>query len=235
MRYVFALLLSAGSLTVSGVAFAQGSARALFATGEGTAISASSVPKEAAPAKRKESFSGISYKILEVAENGAETSVNGAETSVSSRKIFRSGDKIRISAKVNKSGYLRVINVGPTGNINKLFEARVNSAQRVTIPQQGAFRFAGPAGVERVFILLSNVPFESDNSTGFSACGTVKFARSRDLVIEDSMESEFSVVWRVSSRLSPRARVVLPLPRQLVILLWSLSKVPIMAWCRVRH
>jgi len=172
---------------VSGVAFAQGSARALFATGEGTAISASSVPKEAAPAKRKESFSGISYKILEVAENGAETSV-------SSRKIFRSGDKIRISAKVNKSGYLRVINVGPTGNINKLFEARVNSAQRVTIPQQGAFRFAGPAGVERVFILLSNVPFESDNSTGFSACGTVKFARSRDLVIEDSMESEFSVV-----------------------------------------
>jgi len=174
-------------LAVNGVVFAQGSARALFATGEGTAISASAVPKEAVPAKRKESFSGISYKILEVAENGAETSV-------SSRKIFRSGERIRISAKVNKPGYLRVINVGPTGNVNKLFEGHVKSAQRVDIPQQGVIRFSGAAGMERVLILLSNVPFESDNAAGFSACGTVKVARSRDLVIDDSMDSDFSVV-----------------------------------------
>lgn len=186
MRYVVACLLSAG-LTMNGVAFAQGGARALFATGEGTAISAPSVPKQAAPAKRKESFSGISYKILEVGDNGTEVSV-------SSKKIFRSGDRIRIVATVNKPGYLRVINLGPTGNVNKLFEGHVNSAQRVDIPQRGVIRFAGPAGMERVLILLSNVPFESDNTAGFSACGTVKVARSRDLVIDDSMDSEFSVV-----------------------------------------
>jgi len=68
------------------------------------------VPK---PPKVKEKYTGISYKLLSVKNDGRMEVVKKS-------RAFKTGERIRIELQTNRSGYLTVLNIGPTGNTNLL-------------------------------------------------------------------------------------------------------------------
>lgn len=128
-------------------------AKALFDSGEGTSVRMSSgTPTTAvAQAPKQEKYVGLSYKLALLKPNGDFTIVPKSHT-------FRSGDRVRLIVRSNRQGYLTILNIGPTGNTNVLFNDYVEARTMYEIPRNTNFRFVGQPGTEKVLIMLSANP-----------------------------------------------------------------------------
>jgi hypothetical protein len=72
----------------------------------------------------------------------------------------RTGDRLRIEVETDRAGYVTVFNVGPTGNLNRLYPAEaapaaVAAGQPLHIVD---IELTPPAGRERLFALWTQVP-----------------------------------------------------------------------------
>ena len=130
-------------------------AKALFDSGEGTSVRMSSgAPTSStavAQAPKQEKYVGLSYKLALLKPNGDFTIVPKSHT-------FRSGDRVRLLVRSNRQGYLTILNIGPTGNTNVLFNDYVEARTMYEIPRNTNFRFVGEPGTEKVLIMLSANP-----------------------------------------------------------------------------
>lgn len=126
-------------------------AKAIFDSGEGSAvgISASPAPRQAesAPVQRQK-YVGISYELLLLTDDGQIKKV-------SKNRVFRSGERIIMRVMTNRSGNLKIYNVGPTGNTNVLYDDFVDAYTVQQVPKGSNFRFVGDPGTETLLIMLS--------------------------------------------------------------------------------
>ncbi len=190
MRKVFIVIAVLTIFVLTGLCYAQGGARALFVD-EDAKISSSLPPKDAEPNIKKAEpavkYMGLSYQIFEVR-------TDGKQRLVTKKKIFKSGDRIRIAVKSNRSGYMTVLNVGPTGDITTLLKDKVEPYNSVNVPSKGTLRFSGPSGVETVVVMLSKKPYEGNEAVMYSDCAKIASSETRNLIVEDSMDNQYSVL-----------------------------------------
>ena len=126
-------------------------AKAIFDSGDGSAVRMSSGGAAPAAAPAPEKYVGISYKIALLKPNGDFSIVPKTRT-------FKSGERIKLLVRANRPGNLAIMNIGPTGNTTVLFNEYVEAKQLYEIPKSTSLRFAGPAGTEKVMIMLSGGP-----------------------------------------------------------------------------
>jgi len=156
-------------LATSAMAAPKG-AKAIFDSGEGPASGASVAspkPTATAQAPKVERYVGISYQLMLVKDDGSIQAVTKART-------FRSGERVKMLVRTNRPGYLTILNIGPTGNTNVLFNEYIEAATFTEIPKGTVMKFAGPAGTEKLLVMLSDNP----NPMGGSAPATTASAPS---------------------------------------------------------
>jgi serine/threonine protein kinase len=85
--------------------------------------------------------------------------------------IVRTGDILRIEALANRDGYLSVYNLGPTGNLNKVYPVgspeSVQKASRIVARQVvhiADVEIVPPSGRERLFAIWSPRPLEDNTA-----------------------------------------------------------------------
>ena len=152
-------------------------AKALFDSGEGSAVRMSSGPKTAptavAEAPKQEKYVGIAYKLALIKPNGDFTIVPKSH-------VFRTGDRVKLLVRSNRSGYLTILNIGSSGNTHVLFNDYVEARTIHEIPRDSNFRFVGQPGTEKVLIMLSGNPnpFGGQTAQVASAPSTTSSATS---------------------------------------------------------
>ncbi len=122
---------------------------------------AASVPTEAVVDKPVTGPLGMRYSVLK--RNAA-----GEYQEVDVDTVFHSGDRIRLEAQANSTGYLYVVAQGSSGNWQVLFPSRevsngsnqVHRGETRLVPggNQGQFVFDEQAGTEKLFFVLSRQP-----------------------------------------------------------------------------
>ena len=148
------------SLTTADAKSGKG-AKAIFDSGEGPSVgmSVSRAPERVAEAPvQKEKYTGISYQLVLLSDDGQFKIVPKSRT-------FRTGEKIKMLIRTNRPGYMTILNVGPTGRTNVLFNDYVEAFTIQEIPRNTNFRFAGDTGVEKVLVMLSDNPNPIGNQT----------------------------------------------------------------------
>ncbi len=192
-------------------------AKALFDSGEGPAVGVATGPTtkttESVPVQ-KQKYVGISYELLLLTDDGQIKKV-------SKNRVFRSGERIIMRVISNKSGNLKIYNIGPTGNTNVLYDDFVDAYTVQQVPKGSNFRFVGAPGTETLIIMLSdstpggnvtaggnqytppatqdyssgsNIQTSSPNMIASNIEGAKKIRGSKDIVVEDKMGSSFAVV-----------------------------------------
>ena len=121
----------------------------------------SSAPTEAVVDKPATGPLGMRYSVLK--RNAA-----GQYEEVDVDSTFHSGDRIRLEAQANSTGYLYVVAQGSSGNWQVLFPSRefsngsnhVHRGETLRVPggNQGQFVFDEQAGTEKLFFVLSRQP-----------------------------------------------------------------------------
>lgn len=149
---VLAVFFALGSASV----WAQPTgAKAIFDSGSGGGTIGMSVGSRPAPAVVSapvaQPYAGISYQILTIA-------ADGQMQPVSKSRVFRSGERIKILASTNRSGYLTVLNVGSSGRTHVLFSGYVDARVMTQIPPKGNLRFDSNPGTENILVMLSDQP-----------------------------------------------------------------------------
>lgn len=129
-------------------------AKAIFDSGEGSAVGISASPaptsRQSEPVQvQKQKYVGISYELLLLADDGQIKKV-------SKNRVFRSGERIIMRVMTNRPGNLKIYNVGPTGNTNVLYDDFVEAHTVQQIPKASNFRFVGDPGTETLLIMLSD-------------------------------------------------------------------------------
>jgi hypothetical protein len=148
------------SLTLADAKSGKG-AKAIFDSGEGPSVgmSVSRAPVSTTEAPvQKEKYTGISYQLVLLSDDGQFKIVPKSRT-------FRTGEKIKMLIRTNRPGYMTILNVGPTGRTNVLFNDYVEAFTIQEIPRSTNFRFAGNTGVEKVLVMLSDNPNPIGNQT----------------------------------------------------------------------
>lgn len=184
-------------------------AKALFHSGEGSVIAPTrKADDKQKPVKKQEKvyYMGVSYWIDLLTRDGRvmRKPVN---------KEFRSGDRIKLSLKSNRDGYLYVINVGSTGATRVLYphsssiDNFIEANKVYTIPNDRYMIFDENPGEETLVIILAPNPIDDFNPYSPSTNATVltAFANTRgakDLLIEDDL----------SVRSKPARYAVAPMP-----------------------
>jgi Domain of unknown function (DUF4384) len=117
---------------------------------------------------------GMRYSVLK--RNAA-----GAYQEVDADTTFHSGDRIRLEAQANSTGYLYVVAQGSSGNWQVLFPSRevsngsnlVHRGETRLVPggNQGQFVFDEQAGTEKLFFVLSRQPEQSLDKLIYSMGG----------------------------------------------------------------
>ena len=107
---------------------------------------------------------GMRYSVLKRSAAGTYQEVDADTT-------FHSGDRIRLEAQANSTGYLYVVAQGSSGNWQVLFPSRevsngsnlVHRGETRLVPggNQGQFVFDEQAGTEKLFFVLSRKPEQS--------------------------------------------------------------------------
>jgi hypothetical protein len=93
---------------------------------------------------------GVSYQIA-ILQHGLPKNVDTAHT-------FSSGDRLKMYMSANTSGYLTVINIGPTGSKHLLFNDFVDARETYMVPKKGSMVMTGKPGTEKLIIMLSKAP-----------------------------------------------------------------------------
>ncbi|MEO8049274.1 MAG: DUF4384 domain-containing protein [Acidobacteriota bacterium] len=117
---------------------------------------------------------GMRYSVLK--RNAA-----GVYQEVDADTTFQSGDRIRLEAQANSTGYLYVVAQGSSGNWQVLFPSRevsngsnvVHRGETRLVPggNQGQFVFDEQAGTEKLFFVLSRQPEQSLDKLIYSMGG----------------------------------------------------------------
>jgi len=127
-------------------------AKAIFDSGEGPATGISVAPSprqaESVPVQRQK-YVGISYELLLLTDDGQIKKV-------SKNRVFRSGERLIMRVMTNRSGNLKIYNIGPTGNTHLLFDDFVDAYTVQQVPKGSNFRFVGAPGTETLLIMLSD-------------------------------------------------------------------------------
>ena len=120
----------------------------------------SSVPTQDVVDKPASGPLGMRYSVLK--RNAA-----GEYQEVDADTVFHSGDRIRLEAQANSTGYLYVVAQGSSGNWQVLFPSRevsngsnqVHRGETRMVPagNQGQFVFDEQPGTEKLFFVLSRV------------------------------------------------------------------------------
>lgn len=127
-------------------------AKAIFDSGEGPAVVSPITKKQSSESLvEKEKYVGIAYQIMLLNPDGSFKPVTKART-------FRSGEKVKLVVRTNRSGYLTIMNIGPTGNSHVLFDEYVEAFTFTEIPKNTNLVFAGSPGTEKLLIMLSDNP-----------------------------------------------------------------------------
>ncbi|MBF0316954.1 MAG: DUF4384 domain-containing protein [Nitrospirae bacterium] len=131
---------------------------------------------------------GIKYTVMLI-------SADGFPRPVSDKRVFRTGDRIKIIAQSNKPGNLAVYNVGPTGNTNYLFNGPVSPFTPIEIPKGTAMRIVDPPGTESIFFELSGasdrIPVEARPDC--KPHMLMVSSGSKDIVAEDAIGTSYGV------------------------------------------
>jgi hypothetical protein len=127
-------------------------AKAIFDSGEGATVqmSANRAPAPSdSESVSQQRYVGISYELLLLTDNGQMRKVT-------SNRAFSSGERIIMRVMTNRSGNLKIFNIGPTGNTNLLFDGLVDAYTMTQVPRGSNFRFVGGPGAETLLIMLSD-------------------------------------------------------------------------------
>lgn len=84
-----------------------------------------------------------------------------APEDVIATRMFSTGDKFQLGLKVNRPSYVYIFNEDSDGRITKLHPrpgrtAAIDAMGTVFLPSQGTFQFEGPAGTEKLLVLMSD-------------------------------------------------------------------------------
>ena len=84
-----------------------------------------------------------------------------APEDVIATRVFSTGDKFQLGLKVNRPSYVYIFNEDSDGHITKLHPrpgrtAAIDAMGTVFLPSQGTFQFEGPAGTEKLLVLMSD-------------------------------------------------------------------------------
>lgn len=85
---------------------------------------------------------------------------DGNSEDVLATRIFSTGDKFQLGLKVNNPSYVYIFNEDSSGRITMLHpqqgrSAAVDAMGTVFLPSQGSFQFEGPAGMEKLMVLMA--------------------------------------------------------------------------------
>jgi hypothetical protein len=162
-------------------------AKAIFHSGEGPTVK---MPVGAKPSPvetvKKEKYIGISYQIMLVSDDGQFKVVPKS-------RVFKSGEKIKLLVRTNRPGYMTILNVGPTGNTNVLFNEYVEAFRTHEIPQDTNLKFVGEPGTEKLLIMLSNDPNPIMKQPTITATIS-SIEGAKDIVVEDRMQTSYAVI-----------------------------------------
>ncbi|MBF0342631.1 MAG: DUF4384 domain-containing protein [Nitrospirae bacterium] len=130
---------------------------------------------------------GIKYTVMLISDDGIPRPV-------SDKRVFRTGDRIRIIAQVNRPGYLTVYNVGPTGNVNYLHNGPVSPYTPLEIPSKSAMRIVDPPGTETIVFQISSASDKLPVGGRPNCKPETIMASSKDIVVEDAVGSNYAVL-----------------------------------------
>lgn len=125
-----------------------------------------------------------------------ELSRNGRLSFVKPNYKFRSGDKIRLRLQTNFEGYISLLNVGPTGDVQFLYpyegaDNRIVPSKDIQIPSSEAWIvFDEKTGTENLTVIMSKeiLGESADNYND------IRQANSRDLLIEYAADGVYAVI-----------------------------------------
>ena len=158
---------------------------------------------------------GMRYSVLK--RNAA-----GEYQEVDADTVFHSGDRIRLEAQANSTGYLYVVAQGSSGNWQVLFPSRevsngsnqVHRGETRLVPggNQGQFVFDEQAGTEKLFFVLSRQPEPSLDKLIYSMGGqtapadptVVKPAAESNRVLMAQATVSDDVIARIRSQMQAR-------------------------------
>jgi hypothetical protein len=150
----------------------------------------SSAPTQAVVDKPASGPLGMRYSVLK--RNAA-----GEYQEVDADTVFHSGDRIRLEAQANSTGYLYVVAQGSSGNWQVLFPSRevsngsnqVHRGETRLVPggNQGQFVFDEQAGTEKLFFVLSRQPEQGLDKLIYSMGGQT--APADPTVVKPAAES----------------------------------------------
>jgi len=174
-----------------------------------------SLPTEAVVDKPAAGPLGMRYSVL-------KRNTAGEYQEVDADTVFHSGDRIRLEAQANSTGYLYVVAQGSSGNWQVLFPSRevsngsnqVHRGETRLVPggNQGQFVFDEQAGTEKLFFVLSRQPELSLDKLIYSMGGqtaptdptvvTPAAAPNRVLMAQASVSDD--VIARIRSQMQSR-------------------------------
>jgi hypothetical protein len=174
-----------------------------------------SVPTEAVVDKPATGPLGMRYSVL-------KRNTAGEYQEVDVDTVFHSGDRIRLEAQANSTGYLYVVAQGSSGNWQVLFPSRevsngsnqVHRGETRLVPggNQGQVVFDEQAGTEKLFFVLSRQPEQSLDKLIYSMGGqtaptdptvaTPAAAPNRVLMAQASVNDD--VIARIRSQMQSR-------------------------------
>jgi len=175
----------------------------------------SSAPTQAVVDKPVTGPLGMRYSVLK--RNAA-----GEYQEVDADTVFHSGDRIRLEAQANSTGYLYVVAQGSSGNWQVLFPSRevsngsnqVHRGETRLVPggNQGQFVFDEQAGTEKLFFVLSRQPEASLDKLIYSMGGqaapadpnVVKPADESNRVLMAQATVSDDVIARIRSQMQAR-------------------------------
>lgn len=125
---------------------------------------------------------------------------NGELLRVPAGRKFATGDRIRLSMRPNRLGYLYVFNLGTSGQTTLLYPrggeaARTEAGQMVLVPGTSYLRFASPPGEELLLVVFSPTPIADyggrNTAMDNKAAVTIAEARggSKDLMRDDDFDA----------------------------------------------
>jgi hypothetical protein len=190
------------AVTLSNAAEVTG-AKALFFSESGATISASRTspekPKAVAKSPSREKVTGIAYRLALLDPEGQFQIVPKSHT-------FNSGDRVKFLVKTNQPGYLTVLNVGTSGMTHVIYNNYVQALSVIEVPQGNNLQFVGPAGAEKVIMMLSSSPNplggprrgpNQGPALNEAKAGSNIYASlegSRDLILEDNIKTKYAVI-----------------------------------------
>ena len=134
-------------------------------------------------------YAGLSYTILKESVAGKFGKVNPGQT-------FKTGDRIIVEIISNRAATLITGNIDPLGKTTLISVDGVLQGQKTRIPQNGALKFVGPKGNEKLVFVLSADPISQNSENRYKKLITQCKSKpsTRSLIVDDTAGNEFQLI-----------------------------------------